>query len=133
MKKVLFFIVLLASSVSVINAQDLSLYQKKWMVQNGDTLPYRILLPEGYDSTVKYPVIFFLHGAGERGNDNQKQLVHGGKLFLKEEVRTNYKAIIVFPQCPTNNYWGNLLRTHDDKGKRAFDFLEDGPPGSICF
>lgn len=128
MKKVLFFIAI-ALSASALNAQDLSIYQKKWMVQNGDTLPYRILLPEGYDSTVKYPVIFFLHGAGERGNDNQKQLVHGGKLFLKDDVRNNYKAIVVFPQCPTNNYWGNLLRTHGDNQKRSFDFLEDGPPG----
>ena len=128
MKNTLSLVLLLVSALS-IKAQDLSLYQKKWMVQNGDTLPYRILLPENYDSTVKYPVVFFLHGAGERGNDNQKQLVHGGKLFLKEDVRKNYPAIVVFPQCPTSNYWGNLLRTHDDKGKRTFDFLEDGPPG----
>ncbi len=99
MKKLLSFVLLLITTVA-LNAQDLSLYQKKWMVQNGDTLPYRILLPEGYDSTVKYPVIFFLHGAGERGNDNQKQLVHGGKLFLKEDVRANYKAIVVFPPMP---------------------------------
>lgn len=128
MKRIICLFVLLISAFS-LKAQDLSLYQKKWMVQNGDTLPYRILLPEGYDSTQKYPVIFFLHGAGERGRDNEKQLVHGGKLFLKEEVRKNYKAIVVFPQCPTNNYWGNLLRTHDDKGKRTFDFLEEGPAG----
>lgn len=129
MKKLIGFFALAIAFIGDVNSQDLSLYQKKWMVQNGDTLPYRILLPENYDSTVKYPVIFFLHGAGERGNDNQKQLVHGGKLFLKEEVRKKYPAIVVFPQCPTNNYWGNLLRTHDDKGKRTFDFLEDGPPG----
>ena len=128
MKRIICLFVLLISAFS-LKAQDLSLYLKKWMVQNGDTLPYRILLPEGYDSTQKYPVIFFLHGAGERGRDNEKQLVHGGKLFLKEEVKKNYKAIVVFPQCPTNNYWGNLLRTHDDKGKRTFDFLEEGPPG----
>lgn len=129
MKQLLALFTLAIIFLGDVSGQDLSLYQKKWMVQNGDTLPYRILLPENYDSTVKYPVIFFLHGAGERGNDNQKQLVHGGKLFLKEEVRKNYPAIVVFPQCPTNNYWGNLLRTHDDKGKRTFDFLEEGPPG----
>lgn len=129
MYKIYLFLVITVFSFTNSSSQDLSLYQKKWMVQNSDTLPYRLLLPKDYDSTKKYPVIFFLHGAGERGNDNQKQLVHGAKLFLKEDVRDNYKAIVVFPQCPTNNYWGNLLRTHDDKGKRTFDFLEDGPPG----
>jgi predicted peptidase len=87
------------------------------------------LLPIDYDSSKKYPVIFFLHGAGERGRDNEKQLVHGSKLFLKEEVRSSYKSIVVFPQCPTNDYWANVLRDHDDKGKRNFNFLEEGLPG----
>lgn len=108
-------------------AQDLSLYQKKWLVQGGDTLPYRILFPKNYDSTKKYPVLFFLHGAGERGRDNEKQLVHGGNLFLQEDIRENYKAIIVFPQCPTNDYWSNVLRLQDESGKRFFSFLEEGP------
>lgn len=112
-----------------LKAQNFSLYQKKWMVQGGDTLPYRILLPIDYDSSKKYPVVFFLHGAGERGRDNEKQLVHGSKLFLKEETRINYKAIVIFPQCPTSDYWANVLRDHDDKGKRNFNFLEAGIPG----
>lgn len=127
-RKLICGVLFLVSSM-YLHAQDFSLYQKKWMVQSGDTLPYRILLPVDYDSTIKYPVIFFLHGAGERGRDNETQLVHGGKLFLKEEIRSNYKAIVVFPQCPVTDYWGNLLRIHDDKGKRIFHFLEDGPAG----
>ena len=68
-------------------------------------LPYRILYPENYDKTKQYPLVLVLHGAGERGNDNEKQLVHGAKLFLTQENRTNYPAIVVFPQCPSNNYW----------------------------
>ncbi|HRX93836.1 MAG TPA: prolyl oligopeptidase family serine peptidase [Chitinophagaceae bacterium] len=108
-------------------SQDLSLYQKKWMVQGGDTLPYRVLLPVDYDSAKSYPIIFFLHGAGERGRDNEKQLVHGSRLFLKEEIRNNYKAIVVFPQCPVWDYWSNVLRVHD-ANSRDFYFLEEGPP-----
>jgi predicted peptidase len=129
MKRVLLFIGFLFFTIVIVHAQNLSLYQKKWMVQGGDTLPYRILFPEGYDSTVKYPVIFFLHGAGERGRDNEKQLTHGAKLFLKEEVRENYPAIVIFPQCPVDDYWGNLLRMHGDSDKRTFYFLEEGLPG----
>jgi len=129
MKKTISFVFLLMTISSFLFAQDLNLFQKKWMVQGGDTLPYRVLLPKDYDSAKKYPVIFFLHGAGERGRDNQKQLVHGAKLFLKDDVRENYKAIVVFPQCPVNDYWGNLLRLHGDNDKRTFYFLEDGPPG----
>ena len=109
-------------------AQDLSPYQKKWLVQGSDTLPYRILLPKDYDTAKKYPVLFFLHGAGERGRDNEKQLVHGAKLFLQQDIRDHFKAIIVFPQCAENDYWSNVLRMHDDKGKRTFTFLEEGAP-----
>ena len=62
------------------------LFQKKQFISGNDTLPYRLLLPENYDGSKKYPLVFFLHGAGERGNDNEIQLLHGAKLFLKEEV-----------------------------------------------
>lgn len=109
--------------------QDISLYQKRWMVQNGDTLPYRVLLPMNFDSSKIYPVIFFLHGAGERGRDNEKQLIHGSKLFAKEEIRKQFPAIVIMPQCPADDYWANVLRIHDEAGKRLFYFLEDGEPG----
>src|SRR5688572_12241475 len=89
-------------------AQDLSLFQKKWFVQNNDTLPYRILLPVDYKASEKYPLVLFLHGAGERGSDNEKQLVHGAKLFLNDTVRRDFPAIVVFPQCKENSYWSNV-------------------------
>lgn len=92
-----------------VSAQDLSMYQKKEFTSpEGSKLLYRILFPEEYDRTKKYPLILFLHGAGERGNDNEKQLVHGSKLFLDPEVRRKYPAIVVFPQCPEDNYWSSV-------------------------
>src|SRR5687767_969762 len=95
---------------AVTYAQDLQAYQKKTYVSTkGDSLPYRILFPENYDKAKKYPLVLFLHGAGERGSDNEKQLVHGGKLFLDSLNRKNFPAIVVFPQCPTGNYWGSVL------------------------
>ncbi len=53
------------------------------MCQASDTLPYRILLPLNYDASKKYPLILVLHGAGERGNDNEAQLVHGSVFVFK--------------------------------------------------
>ncbi len=127
--KYLFFLLLICLFPFSSFAQDYSPYQKKYMVQGGDTMPYRLMLPLNYDASKTYPVVFFLHGAGERGSDNQKQLVHGGKLFLKDSIRQQFPAIVVFPQCPNDDYWGNLLRMHGDGDKRSFYFLEDGPPG----
>ncbi len=71
----------------------------------GNVLPYRILYPDNYDQKRKYPLILLLHGGGERGNDNESQLVHGSKLFLDPGVRQKYPAIVVVPQCPQDAYW----------------------------
>ena len=80
-------------------AQDLNLYLKKEFTdRKGYSLPYRILLPENYDKTKKYPLVLFLHGRGESGADNEKQLIHGAKLFLSAEARKNFPTIVIFPQ-----------------------------------
>ncbi len=109
-----------------VQAQDMSLYQKHQYVSDGDTLPYRILYPEHYDKRVKYPLILVLHGAGERGNDNEKQLVHGARLFVDPTVREKYPAIVVFPQCPTGNYWSSV-NIQRGEGQLALDFDYDRP------
>ena len=41
--------------------------------RQGDTIRYRLLTPERLNHGEKYPLVIFLHGAGERGNDNEKQ------------------------------------------------------------
>ena len=125
-KKIIFFFFALLSLLQS-RSQGLSQYEKHWFVQNGDTLPYRLLLPENYDASKKYPVVFFLHGSGEKGNDNEKQLVHGAQLFLKEENRKRFPAIIVFPQCPANSSWSNV-QVKMDNGKRVREFQEAGEP-----
>lgn len=112
-----------------VKAQDKSLFKKEIYVSGNDTLPYRILLPLNYDASKKYPLIFVLHGAGERGNDNEAQLVHGSYLFLKDSVRQQYPAIVVFPQCPANSFWSNVQVAFDSVTKqRKFNFRSDGEP-----
>ncbi|MEN9598393.1 MAG: hypothetical protein RL596_704 [Bacteroidota bacterium] len=111
-------------------AQDFSMYEKNWFIQSGDTLPYRILLPAQYDTAKKYPLLVFLHGRGESGTDNEKQLVHGARMFIADSFRTNYPAIIVFPQCGANSYWSNvqMIAKGIKTGKRDFFFIPDGHP-----
>jgi predicted peptidase len=89
-------------------SQDFSLFQKKQYINDHDTLPYRILYPENYDQSKKYPLILFLHGGGERGKDNEKQLVNGAKLFIDPAVRQNFPAIVIAPQCPADSYWASV-------------------------
>ena len=128
MKRYPFYCFLFVLVASSLQAQDLSLYQKRWFVQNKDTLPYRILLPQNFDPAQKYPLVLFLHGAGERGFDNEKQLTHGAKLFVKDSIRTLFPAIVVFPQCAENSYWSNVNIERDSTGNRTFHFKTGGEP-----
>jgi endonuclease/exonuclease/phosphatase family metal-dependent hydrolase/predicted esterase len=81
-------------------------YLQRWHLSNSDTLPYRVAYPKKFDHNEKYPLVIFLHGAGERGNDNNKQLSHGAKLFL--DSMEKYPAIVVFPQCKQESYWASV-------------------------
>ncbi len=126
MKKLiaLFLFSLMITSVS---AQDFSKFKKENFVQGADTLKYRILYPENFDAAKKYPVVLFLHGRGESGNDNEKQLTHGAKLFLGDNFRNNFPSIVIFPQCAEDSYWSNVA-IEEASGKRFFTFQKGGEP-----
>jgi predicted peptidase len=131
MKKATLFYIL-TFFCSVASAQEINTYSKHWFVMNGDTMPYRILLPENYQPAQKYPLVLFLHGRGESGTDNEKQLANGATLFLETENRLKHKAIVIFPQCAPGSYWSNTQTVYHDslKNKRHFYFIEDGPPST---
>ncbi|MGE3777113.1 MAG: prolyl oligopeptidase family serine peptidase, partial [Pirellulaceae bacterium] len=68
-------------------------------------LPYRLLCPTPGVPGDPWPLVIFLHGAGERGNDNEKQLVHGMSDLASDDVRWRFPAFVVAPQCPADEQW----------------------------
>jgi predicted peptidase len=76
--------------------------------QSGHALPYRLLPPVHIEPNASYPLIIFLHGSGERGDENERQLIHGGKLFADSLRRINYPAYVLFPQCPKEMAWSSV-------------------------
>ncbi|MEW2921667.1 alpha/beta hydrolase-fold protein [Muricauda sp. ANG21] len=106
MRQLSLFVLLLACNL--IAAQWQSKYESKMLIDGNDTLHYRIMYPKNFHEGGNYPVVLFLHGAGERGNDNQSQLTHGGKLFATDYLQERYPAIVIFPQCPKESYWSNV-------------------------
>jgi predicted peptidase len=122
---------LLLSITAIALAQDKGLYEKKTFIRNNDTLRYRILYPEGYDPAQKYPLILLLHGAGERGNDNEAQLTHGAGLFTDPTNRKAYPAIVIFPQCAKNDFWARIDRDPNRKDSlNGLYFPSDRPIGT---
>jgi predicted peptidase len=71
-------------------------------------MPYILHLPEGYDKKESYPLIVFLHGAGERGNDTTLLKVGLPKLLKGAK---DYPCIFVAPQCPVDSWWTRELDT----------------------
>jgi predicted peptidase len=72
------------------------------------SLPYRLLKPAGYDAKREYPLVVFLHGAGERGDNNGAQLVHVVSIFITPENREKYPCFVLAPQCPAGQQWVNV-------------------------
>ena len=77
---------------------------------------YLLYLPRDYDAKgkKKWPLILFLHGAGERGTDVSKVAMHGPPKRVKN--KQDLEFIIVSPQCPSGQRWDNdvLLGLLDD-------------------
>ena len=77
---------------------------------------YWLFLPRGYDpaGAKRWPLVMFLHGAGERGTNLAKVAVHGPPKFLKD--RPDFPFVVVSPQCPAGEVWSDetLLALLDD-------------------
>lgn len=81
----------------------------KYINDKGDTLNYRLLYPD-YDTLRKYPLVIFLHGSGERGNDNESQLKWGVMNFATDQAMIMHPAFVIAPQCPKNIGWSNFKK-----------------------
>ena len=69
------------------------------------TLPYLVYLPDDYNKNLKdsYPLVLFLHGAGERGRDLELIKKHGIPKCINEGKE--FPFITVAPQCPLSGWW----------------------------
>ncbi len=94
------------SGTSAFSQSELFSYET-YNNAEGETLKYRQLMTD-YDSKSKYPLVIFLHGSGERGDDNEAQLKWGVLSFANNEVMKNYRPIVIAPQCPQDMTWDNI-------------------------
>lgn len=89
------------------------------------------------DSTEKIPVLFYFHGAGERGSDIKQVLKHGPPKLIEEGKA--FPFMVISPQCPANTYWRkiNLIAFIDEMiSKYRVDqeriFLTGNSMGGYC-
>lgn len=71
-------------------------------------LNYLLYLPPGYgEGDARWPLLMFLHGMGERGNDLELVKTHGPPMLI--EQGQDFEFIVVSPQCPADSIWAAEL------------------------
>lgn len=83
-------------------------FLERSVVAGGRTYRYRVWLPPHFTRLRRWPVILFLHGSGERGTDNLRQLTIGLPATLRRSP-ASYRAVVVIPQClPGQEWYGDM-------------------------
>lgn len=81
---------------------------------------YRLLRPEASTPGDRHPVVLFLHGAGERGDDNEAQLKYLPLWMAEPGNRKRHPCFLIAPQCRTDRAWAEI----DWKSKQPLPLAE---------
>lgn len=91
------------------------------------TMKYLLYVPDEYEQRDKWPLVLFLHGAGERGDDLEKVKRHGPPKLIK--AGKEFPFILVAPQCPAERWWrpfeltallDEIIKTHNVDEDRVY-------------
>ncbi len=109
-----------------INRDDYSQIREKFLKLSyksedlGIEMPYRLYVPESYEqnSDQEYPLVFFLHGSGERGDDNELPLANniGGTVWATDEVQSKNESFVLVPQARNGDETTGFGLTRDANG-----------------
>jgi predicted peptidase len=87
-----------------LTKDDIDFRKEVYVDKNGDKLPCRLFVPIGYSSANTYPLVLWLHGGEDRGNDKIKQVARGNEkgahVWISSEIQSKFPAFVLAPQCP---------------------------------
>lgn len=79
--------------------------KQNFTTDGGFSLPYRMYIPKNYDCGEYYPLLVVLHGAGERGTDNEVQISCNIDGLFGFDYSPAWNSIVIVPQCPEDSQW----------------------------
>jgi poly(3-hydroxybutyrate) depolymerase len=124
LRAALAIVALLALTTQVARAADLKDFEaREYKDADGNALLYRIYKPKGYDATKRYPLVLFLHGAGERGNNNTAQ-VRDALYWARDAVQKDHPCFVVAPQVPAKRQAFQLYGTNKDFDASYADYAD---------
>lgn len=93
----------------MVAQSDLSMvaaaFQSAEVQVDGQRYPYRLLEPLPLQRGQQRPLVVFLHGAGERGEDNMSQLRWLPELMARDDRRKQFPCFLLAVQCPKDEQW----------------------------
>ena len=96
----------------IFSGQKAGFIAKSFDNSHGQTMPYRLFIPQSYDKRKSYPLVLWLHGGAGRGNDNLKQIsggnILGSHVWISSRNQLTNPCFVVAPQCPNGELWATL-------------------------
>jgi len=93
----------------IANEQSSEFSRNIYESEDGGSIPYQFLEPDNIQVDQRYPLLVFLHSAGEVGTDNTIQLANFPTQFLSKQNKEDYPAYILAPQCPQSDRWASNM------------------------
>ncbi len=87
--------------------EPLQIQNLRGILKDSIAVKVRLLKPKRVEKSTTYPLIVSLHGAGERGNDNQQQLKFLPQQMAKSPCREKFPCFVLAPQCPHKMNWSS--------------------------
>jgi predicted peptidase len=114
----------------VLTARSTDLFMARtYSNARGETMPYRLFVPESYDKRKRYPLVLWLHGGAGRGQDNMKQIAggntSGSHVWTRPENRSKYPSLVVAPQCPEDEQWATDNAAMTGQMRLALEIVDD--------
>ena len=107
------------TAISAIASGDTVLKKPDGSVEA--TYRYRLIEPRAAlmaDTSARFPLIVFLHGSGERGDDNARQLIHFAGNCASDNFQREHPCFVLAMQCPKDEVWSALdIKAAREKGQ----------------
>lgn len=84
--------------------QGNEMFQSRTVKVGATEYRFRVFVPKGWSRRKKMPMLLFLHGAGERGDDNLAQTRVGIGPAIRRQ-QDDFQFVVVLPQCPRDRWW----------------------------
>ncbi len=83
---------------SILNNLSVIKFEKKTFTTEAFNIPYRFLLPKNFNLSTKYPLVITFHNSSRMGNDNENQLEHLARTWIRDDIFHRFNCFVLAPQ-----------------------------------